>query len=740
MEELASVQSMILSPEVQAKLAVNPEFLRLLESIREPAEIVPAQNRQQEDHDDSGDESQPSQDQDDDLPADTSMVPSVPLKEVLHSYQTSPASAMDDWNWRKHKGAAKNKEGKVTHQLFKCNQANGLTKNATGCPATLKVDYRTNPHTYTPTGLHNHPPPKAVKQNQNVAISELTKRVLESPVSLSNGHKQITAEVKKMNKSRASKLPDDSPLKRKLEECPTTGAPTKEQLADQRCNKRRKQKTFTNPWEEFATDKYKDFIRATITVPRKAIVLVHRDAIPLLKKALYVHLDDTFNVFKDRFLLTTLMIEVDKVPVPAAWFVHIGESAEDYEWFLREVESVTKMRPQYFFGDFAHAIRNACQTVFPGSSFCGDFWHFLNSNTRWFRGSFKDVSAEVVGQLVQDLRFLYASSSKTVFDENLKKFKSNWVNFNGYVTYFEAQWERATPSGLWAYYARPPGALSGDNILEAWHNRIKRDQYAGRYSLVAGVDALRQEVEYALSILNDPVQKEAYLKRRDHHQRLSARRKKSSTSNHGISIEEVFDEEEEIEQGQIAPANEPPSLEMNITADESALATQQLDSSEPDSQEDTLVVHSLSSPPPSGSNRRHYSPSQERCRLCGQNPNSQRLANTKCILKACNRCCAKAKAICSVPAHTYEKIRKHEPYISFTNILQQKLSSKDKRLWISYKKEDDQLPKRRAVELVTYGGGAFFLAKCLCGESGCDSNIEKKFLIMRCHEMEAQTM
>ena len=41
------------------------------------------------------------------------------------------------------------------------------------------------------------------------------------------------------------------------------------------------------------------------------------------------------------------------------------------------------------------------------------------------------------------------------------------------MVYFQHQWINATPPEKWASYARPPDHPSGDNIIEAWHARMK---------------------------------------------------------------------------------------------------------------------------------------------------------------------------------------------------------------------------------------------------------------------------
>ncbi len=170
------------------------------------------------------------------------------------------------------------------------------------------------------------------------------------------------------------------------------------------------------------------------------------------------------------------------MPLPVAWLISEGTTAETYEHFFKAISSCAGNLSRYYasavMGDYDTALQSAVATVWPTAQYCGDYFHFLQANTRWFK---KHCNSKDDRQhLIKMLQILYYSPTTAVFMSNKDQFLRYWIANNlFYARYFYSTWIRKIPPVKWMMIAH--GLLgSGDQVLEGYNNRLKR---VGKYIL-----------------------------------------------------------------------------------------------------------------------------------------------------------------------------------------------------------------------------------------------------------------
>jgi len=85
-------------------------------------------------------------------------------------------------------------------------------------------------------------------------------------------------------------------------------------------------------------------------------------------------------------------------------------------------------------------------------------------------------------------------------------FLAHWGARNPtYKHYFQTTWLNAHPPSTWALYLRPSDIPSGDQHLEAWHNRIKIHWQKMSEAIDFTVKNLYEELLYHLNMVNSPL-------------------------------------------------------------------------------------------------------------------------------------------------------------------------------------------------------------------------------------------
>jgi hypothetical protein len=136
-------------------------------------------------------------------------------------------------------------------------------------------------------------------------------------------------------------------------------------------------------------------------------------------------------------------------------------------------------QPSFVLGDFDPALRSAVGWVWnvPGTGkatrYLGDYFHFLKNNLQNFYSE-TEQGAIHRKTLTTMLQILFHSSS-TNWAYNLKTFISFWMRRHPvYASYFTKTWVDLNPPNEWLQTGRPPSVPSGDQLLEAFNNRLKK--------------------------------------------------------------------------------------------------------------------------------------------------------------------------------------------------------------------------------------------------------------------------
>lgn len=164
------------------------------------------------------------------------------------------------------------------------------------------------------------------------------------------------------------------------------------------------------------------------------------------------------------------------MPIPIGWMISDNTTAETYEKFLACLsaarEGLSRFYPTVVLGDFDSALQSAVGTVWSTSQYCGDYFHFLQANTRWFKRNSVDRSN--LPLLTKMLQILWHSPTTVDFVRNKDQFLRYWTLSNSfYARYFHSTWIKKFIPATWLKSSRGPNP-SGDQILEAYNNRLKR--------------------------------------------------------------------------------------------------------------------------------------------------------------------------------------------------------------------------------------------------------------------------
>ena len=168
----------------------------------------------------------------------------------------------------------------------------------------------------------------------------------------------------------------------------------------------------------------------------------------------------------------------------------------------------------------------------------------MQANVRWFQ---RNKAKEHINVAVESLHILWKSKNQAEFVENLLYFKSMWRSICQPYLYFESQWLKARPPVEWAAYGRSSSMPSGDNISEAWHNRLKRSTSRRKMTVNEMLLWLSEEAKFFYTLHEDESIRSPYL----HEQEITKRYarnislKNYTPANHYFRVEEIFGEEED---------------------------------------------------------------------------------------------------------------------------------------------------------------------------------------------------
>ena len=88
--------------------------------------------------------------------------------------------------------------------------------------------------------------------------------------------------------------------------------------------------------------------------------------------------DGTFNLGKESWTCSSVLVDCEGVGVPVAWALHETKTADFYQFWLQSlVELQPKMHMDFIFSDFEKALSLGAQQVFNGIRFLGDLFHFV---------------------------------------------------------------------------------------------------------------------------------------------------------------------------------------------------------------------------------------------------------------------------------------------------------------------------------------------------------------------------
>lgn len=245
---------------------------------------------------------------------------------------------------------------------------------------------------------------------------------------------------------------------------------------------------------------HRDFVLKLELHPSVRIVLAAREGLELLQNPNYsnmIMVDGTFNIAESGLVLTTVLLNINGLHIPAAWLLSNSQTAEDYTFFFRTLAERTNnlFAPSFALCDYELAMHGGLKRAFPGISVYGDSFHFVQANRRWLmtRGCH-----QLCDNLTDQLRTLWSAVTANQFNANLRIYLDYWRGKSElYCQYFEATWVKLHIPAIWSQFGRPEDMPSGDHAIEGWHNRFQNliKKTAKELAIDVAVDLLYKEFQ-----------------------------------------------------------------------------------------------------------------------------------------------------------------------------------------------------------------------------------------------------
>lgn len=199
------------------------------------------------------------------------------------------------------------------------------------------------------------------------------------------------------------------------------------------------------------------------------------------------------------------------------------------------------MSPSIILCDYELPLRESLRSVFLQTVVMGDSFHFMQANHRKMKKLLKEpadtapeetkrewtkTTQQILRDLTETLRVLWASTNVTAFQSNLQWFCDYWsVSQPTFVSYFECTWIDIIKPVEWVFYGCDISYPTGDQMLEGWHNRLHKYVIPSPDQAIDFlVEILSKEMKYYEHILQTPHQLKEILKDLEDNKRRNDRR------------------------------------------------------------------------------------------------------------------------------------------------------------------------------------------------------------------------
>ena len=202
----------------------------------------------------------------------------------------------------------------------------------------------------------------------------------------------------------------------------------------------------------------------------------------LLKRARSFCLDATHHVtiYPNTVMYTIVLChEVTGRGVPVAYLITNDQSEEPVRKWLTDLKGLG-VSPRQITVDCSKAEANAINRTWAGSvtiRLCA--WHVVrawqkNIKEKVVVGDGEDKRA-VVNAIFADIRDMMYEEDRPEFYNRLEKFRTDWANQDGFMTYFEQQWIRNDLYKQWvrSFQEAMFRHMELNMFIESFHNQLK---------------------------------------------------------------------------------------------------------------------------------------------------------------------------------------------------------------------------------------------------------------------------
>eukprot|EP01113_Clastostelium_recurvatum_P042065 TRINITY_DN6782_c1_g1_i16.p1 TRINITY_DN6782_c1_g1~~TRINITY_DN6782_c1_g1_i16.p1 ORF type:complete len:775 (+),score=168.88 TRINITY_DN6782_c1_g1_i16:404-2728(+) len=248
------------------------------------------------------------------------------------------------------------------------------------------------------------------------------------------------------------------------------------------------------------------FLRALLLFPFLQMLLISDIQMSWLIASDFFLIDGIYKISNiTGAVLTTVLVRHDDMFKPAAFYLSTSQTAHSYEWFFKQLDSLTvgRFKPLYFMADYEKAIQVAATSVWPLTRFVGDAWHFFEAVRR---NAKKRGAAAFVAEIDKELHVIWWMTNVQLFWQAMGVFLNKWTKLAPvFIQYFKSQWLELCKPRFWAYFGRLPNEETCDTPIEGWHRRVRTVPALDfRTSIDVLASELAAEVLFFERISSDP--------------------------------------------------------------------------------------------------------------------------------------------------------------------------------------------------------------------------------------------
>eukprot|EP01119_Soliformovum_irregulare_P015423 TRINITY_DN4340_c0_g1_i2.p1 TRINITY_DN4340_c0_g1~~TRINITY_DN4340_c0_g1_i2.p1 ORF type:complete len:519 (-),score=133.19 TRINITY_DN4340_c0_g1_i2:61-1617(-) len=232
------------------------------------------------------------------------------------------------------------------------------------------------------------------------------------------------------------------------------------------------------------------------------ILLATQPGLQILSYHKYIMVDDP--VSTEDYTLTTILVSVQGVPIPTAYFLHNKRTEETYRkmWSMLKEKTAYNagaLDPQFVFCNYEDAMKTSLQMEFRSAVVVGSSFHMVQASTKYLS---KFQRGDLIPGVMGCLWTLCLSPNPQIFATASEQFiKEMRLKFDSYASYFQNEWIKVNGPSNWTLFSRPALCPADDDQIEEYNFHLQT-VLSGKESLPLSdlLDVLYEEYHNNINI------------------------------------------------------------------------------------------------------------------------------------------------------------------------------------------------------------------------------------------------